>query len=93
LLKKQLTPDLGREIETILGEGGAALVVHQKRTFVVVEVEEQPVTFPQGVYDVTDPDEAAEIEDALDDADNPTFAHKEALDYLRQIREKRHGKR
>lgn len=93
MLKKQVTPDLGREIETIIGESGAALVVHQKRTFVVVEVDEQPVTFPQGVYNVTDPDEVAEIEDALDDADNPAFAHKEALDYLRELREKRRGRR
>ena len=93
MLKKQVTPDLGRELEAITGESGAALLVHQKRTFVVVEVDEHPVTFPKGFYDVTDPYEVADIEDALDDTDNPTFPHDEAVKYLRQLREKRRGKR
>ena len=93
MLKKQVTPELGRELEAITGESGAALVVHQKRTFVVVEVADRPVTFPRTVYDVTDPDEVAELEDALDDTNNPTFAHEDAVEYLRRLREKRRGER
>lgn len=89
----QARPEDLKALEAITGESGAALVVHLKRTFVVAEVDEHPVTFPQGVYDVTDPDEVADIADTLDDTDNPTFAHEAALEYLRQLWEKRRDRR
>lgn len=91
--RRRVTPDLGREIEAIIDEAGAALVVHQNRTFVVVEVDAPPITFPKGAYHVTDPAEIADLEDALDDTDNPVFAHEDAVAYLRQLREKRRGGR
>ena len=71
----------------------SALPERLQRTFVVVEVEREPVHTPTETYCVTDPDEIKALRDAMDDQNNPSYTTAEALAYLRSLREKRaeHG--
>jgi len=62
-----------------------------EQTFVVVEVEREPVQAPAETYCVTDPDEIEALRDAMDDQNNPSYTTTEALAYLRHLREKRTG--
>lgn len=79
-------PELGKELEAITGEKGAALVRFGDRTYVVVEVDSLPKTPSSTVYDVTDPEEAADLGDAAADADNPAFSTAEAMRHLQTLR-------
>lgn len=87
------SPELEKELRAITGETGAGIVRAGDRTFVVVEVE--PDGLPSGgePYRVTDPEEAADLADALDDTHNPTYTMSEAMTYLRALRARRHGRR
>lgn len=87
MLKKRIIPDLSEQLEAVTSGAGMAVVGDKSKTFVVVEVESDPVTLLKGGYDVTDPDEIAAIEDALDDTNNPTYSHEESLQHVRKYRE------
>jgi len=67
-------------------DSGAAIVRFSDRAFVVVEVEPESIQSPAGRYEVTDPEEAAALRDALDDTDNPSFTTDEAMKYLQAKR-------
>lgn len=84
--KANASPAVGKELEAMTASSGAALVGFGERTFVVVAVDGEPVQAPSQVYEVTDPDEASALRDALDDRDNPTLTTAEALAYLRRKR-------
>ena len=68
---------------------GIALVHFGERTFVIVEVERDTVQTPPSIYQVTDPDEVADLRDALNDQNNPSYSSAEALTYLRDLQQKR----
>ena len=82
----EVKPAFGKELQAMTDATGAALVRFGERTFVVVEVEREPVQAPAGVYQVTDPDEIADLRDAMDDQENPSYSTAEALEYLRKKR-------
>jgi hypothetical protein len=82
----EVKPAFGKELQAMTDATGAALVRFGERTFVVVEVEREPVQAPPGVYQVVDPDEVADLRDAMDDQGNPSYSTTEALDYLRKKR-------
>jgi hypothetical protein len=84
---------VGEELQAMTKATGAALVRFGEQTFVVVEVEREPVQVPAETYCATDPEEIEALRDAMDDQDNPSYTTAEALAYLRSLREKRaeHG--
>ena len=79
-------PGVGEELQSMTRATGAALVSFGEQTFVIVEVEREPVQAPAGVYQVTDPDEIAALRDAMDDQENPSYSTAEALEYVRKKR-------
>jgi len=89
----EAAPGVGEELQSMTKATGAALVSFGEQTFVVVEVEREPVQTPTETYCVTDPDEIKALRDAMDDQNNPSYTTAEALAYLRSLREKRaeHG--
>ena len=89
----EVAPGVGEELQSMTKATGAALVSFGEQTFVVVEVERDPVQAPAGTYGVTDPDEIEALRDAMDDQNNPSHTTAEALAYLQSLREKRteHG--
>src|SRR5437867_1892661 len=89
----EAAPGVGEELQSMTKATGAALVSFGEQTFVVVEVEREPVQTPTETYGVTDPDEIKALRDAMDDQNNPSYTTAEALAYLRSLREKRaeHG--
>ena len=91
--KLEAGPGLGRELQSMTKTTGAALVSFGEQTFVIVEVEREPVQAPAETYCVTDPDEIEALRDAMDDQNNPSHTTAEALAYLQSRREKRteHG--
>lgn len=80
---------LGKKLQTVTDETGSAVIRCGQRTFVVVEVEQESIQSPPDIYDVTSPEEAAALKEALDDANNPSYTTTEALAYLRDRRGKR----
>jgi hypothetical protein len=82
----EVKPAIGKELQAMTDATGAALVRFGERTFVVVEVEREPVQAPPGVYQVTDSDEVADLRDAMDDQANPSYSTTEALEYLHKKR-------
>jgi len=82
----EVKPAFGKALQAMTDATGAALVRFGERTFVVVEVEREPVQAPPGVYQVVDPDEVADLRDAMDDQGNPSYNTAEALEYLRKKR-------
>jgi len=89
----EAAPGVGEELQSMTKATGAALVSFGEQTFVVVEVESEPVQAPAETYGVTDPDEIEALHDAMDDQNNPSYTTAEALAYLRSLQEKRaeHG--
>lgn len=82
-------PGIGEELQSMTKATGAALVRFGEHTFVVVEVEREPVQAPTETYYVAELDEIEALRDAMDDQNNPTYTTAEALAYLRSLREKR----
>lgn len=82
-------PGVGEELQSMTKATGAALVSFGEQTFVVVEVEREPVQAPAETCGVTDPDEIEALREAMDDQNNPSYTTAEALAYLRSLREKR----
>ena len=82
----EVKPAFGKQLHAMTDATGAALVRFGERTFVVVEVEREPVQTPPGVYQVVDADEVADLRDAMDDQENPSYSTAEALEYLRKKR-------
>ena len=66
-----------------------ASLTTQLNTSVIVEVERDTVQTPPSLYQVTDPDEVADLRDALNDQNNPSYSSAEALAYLRDLQQKR----
>jgi len=89
----EAAPGIGEELQSMTKATGAALVSFGEQTFVIVEVEREPVQAPAEPYCVTDPDEIEALREAMDDQNNPSYTSAEALAYLRSLREKRteHG--
>jgi len=89
----KVQPAVGRELQSMTDATGIALVHFGERTFVTVEVERDTVQTPPSIYQVADPDEVADLRDALNDQNNPSYSSAEALAYLRDLRQKRgdHG--
>ena len=84
----EAAPGVGAELQAMTKATGAALVRFGEQTFVIVEVETEPVQAPAQTYCATDPDEIEALRDAMDDQDNPSYTTAEALAYLRSLREK-----
>lgn len=80
---------LGAELRAVTEETGAAVLRDGERTFVVVEVEPEPVAVPARPYRVVDSEEAAALMDALNDDDNPSYSTSEAIAHLKELRSKR----
>ncbi len=76
-------PGIGEELQSMTKATGAALVSFGEQTFVVVEVEREPVQAPAETYCVTDPDAIEALREAMDDQNNPSYTTAEALAYLR----------
>jgi hypothetical protein len=91
---KQAAPDFAKHLEDVTAGSGIAYVGSGNRKFVIVEIDVDPASVPdsQGIYRVTDPDEEADLLDALDDTDNPEMTPEQVLEYLRTERAAR-GKR
>ena len=89
----KVQPAVGRELQSMTDATGIALVHFGERTFVIVEVERDTVQTPPSIHQVADPDEVADLRDALNDQNNPSYSSAEALAYLRDLRQKRgdHG--
>lgn len=89
----KVQPAVGRELQSMTNATGIALVHFGERTFVIVEVERDTVQTPPSIYQVADPDEVADLRDALNDQNNPSYSSAEALAYLRDLQQKRgdHG--
>lgn len=85
--------ELAKELQAITSDKGSAVLRFGDRTYLVVEVESPPSTSPPGVYEVSDPEEIADLKDAADDVDNPTFSTAEAMQHLQSLRKRRghHG--
>jgi hypothetical protein len=85
---KQAAPDFAKQLEGATAGSGIAYVGSGNRKFVIVELDLDPASAhdPQGIYRVTDPDEKADLLDALDDTDNPEMTPEQVLQYLRSER-------
>lgn len=81
--------ELGKALESLTAEKGTAVVKSGDRTFVVVELGPMPVRTSEEVYDVSAPDEVADILDALDDTNNPSYTVEKAIRLLNERRTKR----
>lgn len=80
---------LGAELRAVTEDTGAAVLRDGDRTFVVVEVEPEPIEVPNEPHRVIDSEEAAALMDSLDDSDNPAYSMAEAIAYLRELRSNR----
>lgn len=83
---------LGAELRAATEETGIAVVSDGDRTYVVIELEAEPVVAPKEPYRVIDTDEAAALMDALDDQRNPTYTTAEAIAYLQERRSQRRSR-
>lgn len=80
---------LGAELRAATEETGIAVVTDGDRTFIVVELEAEPIVTPKEPYRVIETDEAAALMDALNDQNNPTYTTAEAIAYLQERRSQR----
>ena len=87
----KVQPAVGRELQSMTDATGIALVHFGERTFVIVEVERDTVQTPPSIYQVADPDEVADLHDALNDQNNPSYSSAEALAYLRRDLQQKRG--